>query len=95
MGKFTEGPWKYDDFYLLIESKDGTAIAAVGALSNHEANARLIAASPDLLEACKAVLAWAITPIEEDEGGFEHLAETVVPMVEAAIKKAEGDFNHE
>lgn len=51
--KFTPGPWIYDDIYGLILAKtNGAEIAACH--SGIEANARLIAAAPEML----AALEW-------------------------------------
>jgi hypothetical protein len=52
-----------------------------------EANARLIAAAPDLLEACRAVMWW-----NERVGGFSEPEDErdVLEPLRAAIAKAEG-----
>lgn len=70
MSKHTPGPWTFkrgarDDFHLpQLQRKDlttaivdakGFYVAEIG-LDRFNANARLIAAAPDLLEAAKAVL---------------------------------------
>ena len=73
MKKFTLGPWKADGYNVRQSGKLGTRmIADVCYTGPHhtppneypksckivdEANARLIAASPDLLDACKEALA--------------------------------------
>lgn len=49
-----------------------------------KANARLIAAAPDLLEALKAVAA-----LDECEAHFEDAFERLLPQIRAAISKAE------
>ena len=53
-----------------------------------EANARLIAAAPELLKACKAALTLPLNRYDED--GFDHLEkiERIATQVGAAIKKA-------
>jgi hypothetical protein len=60
-------------------------------------NARLIAAAPDLLAACKAVLATADTPCQPDHHGLcqEHNLEPIetcwVLLARAAIARAGGE----
>lgn len=51
------------------------------------ANARLIAAAPELLEACEAVLKWAATP--GNHGGNPYL-QPMVKAAEIALAKAQG-----
>jgi hypothetical protein len=50
-----------------------------------EANARLIAAAPDLLAACKALLTHGRSAFEDDEGLWPSACESA----KAAISKAE------
>jgi hypothetical protein len=62
MDKHTPGPWMTDADWMtdepVVRTPDGDVIAACCALLEGEApaNARLIAAAPDLLEACRAML---------------------------------------
>jgi len=49
-----------------------------------DANAKLIAAAPELLDACKAALA------KEQEGAFRVTADELGDILRAAIHKAEG-----
>lgn len=53
---------------------------------DHPQNARLIAAAPDLLEACKAMMAWNETFDGEDCEGLS----AQIEQLRAAIAKAEG-----
>lgn len=91
-GKHTPGPWKVGRLPLRLEVDEnpipliythdgGLEIAQVRTSApepgEREANARLIAAAPDLLAACKAAL----------DMGDEFEAEK---MIRAAIAKAEG-----
>jgi hypothetical protein len=80
--KHTPGPWKAVTYsgefdQPLVTSNDGF-IARLNSFSNrqHEANAKLIAAAPEMLEALQAV--W----------DYLKLIKTDYPMVERAIKKA-------
>ena len=87
--KHTPGPWyavdgnKHRDFNQIairasgLRRKTGGDVSVCHVERFNEANARLIAAAPELLQALKAC--W-------DLGIDEHL----VPMVRAAIAKAEG-----
>jgi len=64
MGKFTPGPWKIGTPPPNGEQTIGTqkglmvAVATTGANTPTEANARLIAAAPELLEDLRQVLAY-------------------------------------
>ena len=55
-----------------------------------EANARLIAAAPDLLEACKAMLSAIKDSLASGVSINNHKYDAVGQQVLAAIKKAEG-----
>ncbi len=48
------------------------------------ANAHLVAAAPDLLEAC-------ISAVEFHEGGPSHMGQYVLDTIKAAIAKAKGE----
>ena len=90
--KHTKGPWKVfeDDFYTVGVESEGSVIADHLFESNDltiedikqelYANAKLIAAAPDLLEACK--MAFAI--INRDKRALPH----VTSVLKGAIKKA-------
>ena len=78
----TPKPWKiaYDDemgHYRIVH--DGWTIAD-GITAESEANARLIAAAPDLLEACEQV--------KRCYSGDAYVAKEVLPLIEDAITKA-------
>jgi len=94
--KHTPGPWHIwendpkisnsKDYHARISGKDGfcLAIAYGQTYEEAEANALLIAAAPDLLEACKAAMLW----IDETFDPIDFPTETVIKL-EQAIKKAE------
>lgn len=77
--KHTPGPWIYDETWALINAEHGSEIAAVhaarGTKGEPQANARLIAAAPDLL----AALVDAYERLTGDRS-----------MIRAAIAKATG-----
>ena len=83
----TPGPWsvnfkKFDE----VTASNGAIVASCNKLTglvNLQANARLIAAAPDLLEALKGLVAWADDLRREDP--VEDLRKA-----RAAISKAEG-----
>ena len=95
MNKHTQGPWmwvKKDDYWNL-ETADGEMIADDGSSCGEyggwfgsewpNANARLIAAAPDLLAALQEVLAHTPEPHAGDARAILHRAR-------AAIAKATG-----
>lgn len=92
----TPGPWTFDPIAMnLIRGADGFAVATTSvATSNTEnlyptqrANARLIAAAPDLLDAAKAAGEWLSTRknLHRDDEAF-----AVFSRIIAAVVKAEG-----
>lgn len=76
-----------DDFPCLDLEDDDEGVRAF--VSECQANARLIAAAPDLLAACRALIEWTEDGTDET-GDFIYFAETIVPMVAAAIAAAMG-----
>ena len=86
--KHTPGPW-YIDFIKAhangnrrIMAEQCTPVAVVP--EHLAADARLIAAAPDLLEALKSVIAWLDAP---DESAF---SDSQLALARAAIAKATG-----
>lgn len=83
MSKHTPGPWRvnYNCF-----GASGMNVEIINEVKAEEvmANAHLIAAAPDLLEACKSAL--ALINISTDYAGMSTSRE-----LEAAIKKAKGE----
>ena len=97
--KHTPGPWIHDDFdrhyvvaghiYIAIaddgrDDDEGTAEGRYGTEEEVEANARLIAAAPELLKALRATYAYGNG--EATDLDWISTAE----LAEAAIAKAEG-----
>lgn len=101
MSKHTPGPWNIaqesiDKEWHIVTASGGRIMANVHIEAGNEmdaANARLIAAAPDLLAACKDVARQANMNIDADDPDNWHLAEitrSAVELVFAAIAKAEG-----
>ena len=93
--KHTPGPWTLEDRgYKFVVSKPGEGYitrdvcrmdASTMSAFDQEANARLIAAAPDLLEACKTIV-----HLRETEDWMETLHKAV-NHARAAIKLVEGE----
>lgn len=88
--KFTKGKWRYskptEEFGVVWKSNVRIADAAINdlPLDEQRANAHLIAAAPELLEACKAAKKYLEPDLVEP-------GRTVFWNLVAAIKKAEGE----
>lgn len=113
MSKHTPGTWGYeyepdgDNHFIWSDSGDRVATAFPFSITTTEANARLIAASPDLLEALQNLIEAAEsmkgtytfvqgkTPEHEDQYGHEKWAEEFLQettdAARAAIAKATGE----
>jgi len=94
--KHTPGPWKFDDNYGCIVAPDDTTVIASlePDADSPVANALLIAAAPDLLEACKRMIAisnlWIASQVtieHADEASALHMGRQ---FLLDAIAKAEG-----
>ena len=75
MPDFTPGPWVVEKdnlhpFFYVSKDKSKTFLAAV----NNEANARLIAAAPDMYNFVRCVYEMSKTLDEEDDDYFIHEA---------------------
>lgn len=88
--KYTKGPWKidptpYDDGQSIAISADDYPIIAkvFTGLNGFTENARLIAACPDLLEACEKMLEAAVSSNPNDRS---HALDRIL----VAINKATG-----
>lgn len=98
-GGHTPGPWQADGFEINkegLEPKGSATVWHVAGTSysladpdTRRANARLIAAAPELLEALKDCLGYVISDYESRDGGFGGAQESV-DRARAAIAKAEG-----
>jgi hypothetical protein len=108
MSKHTPGPWKavarnypiadtgdYDGFWEVLTSDPKKPIVQIwGDSDEDEANASLIAAAPDLLEAAKLVIAWFEAEDDHSKADFYQRIEmcrTSEAALRAAVAKAEGE----
>lgn len=91
--KYTKGPWKVathlDTDEVVVRSEDDLIVcncqidqAEYKQMSEILANAQLISAAPELLEACEELLLWLKNNDEGETG--------VAIRAQAAISKAEG-----
>lgn len=90
MSAHTPGPWKAeysegDEWDVLAGESLPIAYISGWACSSVEANARLIAAAPDLLAALKAARVFVA-----QRAGYSDVADQTLVDVDAAIAKAEG-----
>ena len=95
--KHTPGPWEYEktashtngrEYFIVYHQENGVvADMPYNHIKNAEANARLIAAAPELLEACKYVVKWHR---ENDSGEGELYGLDFVTTCIGVIRKAEG-----
>ena len=96
MNKHTPGPWRVVDSWndYMVESQNGEEIIWQDGPHNtptiNEANARLIAAAPDLLEALEHMLHRAHPAYVDDDFMQEKLI-TAIEIARAAIAKAKGE----
>lgn len=77
----TPGPWSVGDDQLVVWSD----VITVAEARRSRADARLIAAAPELLEVAKKLAAW-----ESDPDGYGGDLAEIGCMARAAIAKAEG-----
>ena len=72
--KHTPGPWTTETDSCMVRNAQKVAVAFTSNLQNADANARLIAAAPDLLAALKGLLegtapGWVAGWVGAEEGG--------------------------
>jgi hypothetical protein len=89
MAKHTPGPWysrngRSPHFQGQVASESTGATIAISYSDEDGANARLIAAAPELLDGCNAALAYLADPPSE----FKENRKAAVAIIRAAIAKA-------
>lgn len=97
MSKHTPGPWHVaeemddDDNVLYTVEADNLPVADIYRKAEHEANARLIAAAPELLEALKELIAWDLESLPGEVSlGYSGIEQDIA-HAKAAIAKALGE----
>lgn len=91
---YTKGPWEkkvFGDSFAVFHERGERVAYCYGAYASNtreeaEANARLIAAAPELLEACKEFLE-SFEPYEEDS---DKDTRRLLATMRAVVAKAEG-----
>lgn len=90
----TPGPWRIgyggmegDDFAIIISPHSSHAICNLEPAFYSLANAKLIAAAPDLLNGCLAALTYLADPPSK----FKDNREEATKIIRAAIAKAKGE----
>jgi hypothetical protein len=96
MDKPTPGPWSFDgpDYNIIIwGAKPETRVCFLTSDGPTKANARLIAAAPDLLEAAQYAIAYLA---DADDAEYDDEGEEICPFerLRAAIAKATGTDDH-
>lgn len=91
--KHTRGPWKIGENDSEVISHDGALVAAVyaDATSSRRANAHIIAASLDMLEALKEAQQWLSGIVDGND--ILDADRECLERIDAAIAKAEGRAN--
>jgi hypothetical protein len=90
--KHTAGPWKWDGGGYIDAPRECIAgINATGSPSESEANARLIAAAPELLEACEAArTVWEQGCVDRGWKDHRNWIDDAKDLIDDAIAKATG-----
>jgi hypothetical protein len=97
--KHTPGKWKLErdgynpyilDSSMLVRIADICRIEGTGIKGSTEGNAHLIAAAPELLEACKKAL--GVADLLRMKIGYSGQKKVLCDILRAAISKAEGDL---
>ena len=92
MNKHTKGPWRLSEEKFSTLYVEPFICAIFGTDKMAEANARLIAAAPELLEALEDMVALAADAMRAAQrDGCEYAIEAELSSARAAIAKAKGE----
>ncbi len=94
MSEHTPGPWFFsfesvDPEWAIITISGGFVVANVNSHQKQEANARLIAAAPDMLVACEALVLYDSNDTDDVKMMINY--NNAIELAKAAIAKAKGD----
>ena len=89
----TEGPWKVDGLNVVTEHPADIGIAKMyhGIGQPTRANARLIAAAPDLLAACESAWEAILENTDRRHGCATPAEQVAIELLRAAISRAKGE----
>lgn len=96
---YTKGPWEIgtacaSQVYIPCEHPHRNIYAPGATDAEANANARLIAAAPELVEALTATLAYAeayYRTLPDDGPAQDHIMTSIIEPARAALAKAKGD----
>jgi len=101
MTRYTSGPWAASEQYRQLgqavwfvtanNAPEGQRLPAECSGPNAAANARLVAAAPELLEAVLDCITQLINFTKDDCGHTDHLVIDAITQGRAAVAKAEGE----
>lgn len=88
--KGTPGPWRYSDTWGDVKAGSGRLIAELIVNGDQDANGNLVAAAPELLEACLRMRNQLQAAGYEAEKGSMNPTKCLLAQVEESITKALG-----
>lgn len=89
MSGYTKGPWIANEFYIYDDKqRDALADCCYRDYDTNRANAKLIAAAPDLLEALQKIKFRCECFLEDDRDMKKHSIEAIKAICDAVIDKA-------
>ena len=89
--KGTPGPWYINHYYNWIESENADKVVIGGSQGYRPDDAQLIAAAPELLDACMRMRNQLYAAGYEAERGSLNPTKCLLNQIESAINKALGE----